>query len=239
MSISHSNDFSAAGLEKGRTSQKLRTRRALLETAAAMIAKGLRPTVTEVADAAEVSRRTAYRYFPTQVKLMTEAALDAAPSGSTTGAIEARVDALVEQMQRLALANEALLRTMIHETVLHASDDKQPPRGTRRVEWIEAAVHPLRARLGPAAYSRLVSALALTTGIEALLVLRDIRGLSATQAVQVSHWMARALLKQTLAERRAEQRKARDKKAKEHRHRAPDGRAPDYSGAFPASHSRA
>jgi len=107
--MSKSNDFSAAGLRKGRANQKLRTRRALLETAAAMIAKGQRPTVTEVADAAEVSRRTAYRYFPTQVKLMTEAsleglrpsmeaALDAAPSGTTTGAIEARVDALVEQM---------------------------------------------------------------------------------------------------------------------------------------------
>jgi AcrR family transcriptional regulator len=223
MSTSKPNDFSAAGLRKGRTSQKLRTRRALLETAAAMIAKGARPTVTEVADAAEVSRRTAYRYFPTQVKLMTEAALeglrpsmqaalDAAPAGTATGAIEARVDALVEQMQQLALANEALLRTMIHETVLHSPSDTQPPRGTRRVEWIEAAVQPLRARLAPAAYARLVSALALTTGIEAILVLRDIRGLSATQAVQVSHWMARALLRQSLAERRAEQRRTRDKR---------------------------
>ena len=223
MSTSNSNDFSAAGLSKGRASQKLRTRRTLLETAAAMIAKGQRPTVTEVADAAEVSRRTAYRYFPTQVKLMTEAALeglrpsmeaalDAAPSGTTTGAIEARVDALVEQMQHLALANEALLRTMIHETVLHSPGDTQPPRGTRRVEWIDAAIRPLRERLGTAGYARLVSALALTTGIEALLVLRDIRGLSAAQAVQVSHWMARALLKQSLADRHAEQRRARDKR---------------------------
>jgi AcrR family transcriptional regulator len=76
MSTSKSNDFSAAGLRKGRANQKLRTRRTLLETAAAMIAKGQRPTVTEVADAAEVSRRTAYRYFPTQVKLMTEASLE-------------------------------------------------------------------------------------------------------------------------------------------------------------------
>src|ERR1700744_1402438 len=225
MSTSKTNHFSAAGLSKGRTNQKQRTRRALLETAAAMIAKGGRPTVTEVADAAEISRRTAYRYFPTQVKLMTEAALeglrpamadalDAAPAGTNSDEIEARVDALVEQMQRLALANEALLRTMIHETVLHAPTDTQPPRGTRRVEWIDAAIQPLRARLSPASYARLTSALALTTGIEAILVLRDIRGLSATQAVQVSHWMARALLKQTLAERRAEQRKARDKKAK-------------------------
>ena len=225
MSTSKTNHFSAAGLSKGRTNQKQRTRRALLETAAAMIAKGGRPPVTEVADAAEISRRTAYRYFPTQVKLMTEAALeglrpamadalDAAPAGTNSDEIEARVDALVEQMQRLALANEALLRTMIHETVLHAPTDTQPPRGTRRVEWIDAAIQPLRTRLSPASYARLTSALALTTGIEAILVLRDIRGLSATQAVQVSHWMARALLKQTLAERRAEQRKARDKKAK-------------------------
>ena len=68
--------------------------------------------------------------------------------------------------------------------------------------------------LSPASYARLTSALALTTGIEALLVLRDIRGLSATQAVQVSHWMARALLKQSLAERQSEQRKARTKKTK-------------------------
>lgn len=216
---------SSAELGKGRTQQKLRTRRALLETAAAMIAKGGRPTVTEVADAAEISRRTAYRYFPTQVKLMTEAALEglrpamedalnAAPVGTSNQAIEARVDALVEQMQRLALANEALLRTMIHETVLHSPTDTQPPRGTRRVEWIDAAIQPLRSRLGPASYARLTSALALTTGIEALLVLRDIRGLSATQAVQVSHWMARALLKQSLAERQSEQRKARQKKSK-------------------------
>lgn len=224
MSTAKKND-SSAELSKGRTNQKLRTRRALLETAAALIAKGMRPTVTEVADAAEISRRTAYRYFPTQVKLMTEAALeglrpamenalDAAPAGSSSEAIEARVDTLVEQMQRLALANEALLRTMIHETVLHAPTATQPPRGTRRVEWIDAAIKPLRSRLSPAAYARLTSALALTTGIEALLVLRDIRGLSATQAVQVSHWMARALLKQSLAERQSEQRKARSKKSK-------------------------
>lgn len=210
-------------LSKGRTNQKLRTRRALLETAASLIAKGQRPTVTEVADATNISRRTAYRYFPTQVKLMTEAALeglrpamknalDAAPTGSSSEAIEARVDALVEQMQRLALANEALLRTMIHETVLHAPTDTQPPRGTRRIEWIETAIQPLRSRLSAASYARLTSALALTTGIEALLVLRDIRGLSPTQAIQVSHWMARALLKQSLAERQAELRKVRDKK---------------------------
>ena len=219
MSTNQANRYSIAGLGKGRARQKMRTRRALLSTAAQMIASGQRPTVAEVADATEVSRRTAYRYFPTQVKLMAEAALeglrptmeaalDATPEGTTTGAVESRVDALVEQMQSLALANEALLRTMIHETVLHRPGDT--PRGSRRIEWIEAAIRPLHARLGQAAYARLLSAMALTTGIEALLVLRDIRGLSAAQAMQVSRWMARALLKQSLAERKAEQRRPRN-----------------------------
>ncbi|MEP6939844.1 MAG: TetR/AcrR family transcriptional regulator [Rudaea sp.] len=224
MSTTNSNRYSHTGLQEGRGNQKLRTRRALLVTAAELIASGRRPTVAEVADAAHVSRRTAYRYFPTQLKLMAEAALEglrptmegtleSAPKGTTVGAIEARIDALVEQMQRLALSNENLLRTMIHETVLHPPGNTRPSRGTRRIEWIEAATQPLRARLGAAAHARLVSALSLTMGIEALLVLRDIRGLSAAQAVQISHWMARALLKQSLAERQAEQRRSRSKPA--------------------------
>jgi hypothetical protein len=41
------------------------------------------------------------------------------------------------------------------------------------VDWIELAVSPLKSRLGKAAYGRLVSALALITGIEALIVLRE------------------------------------------------------------------
>ncbi|MGH7668804.1 MAG: TetR family transcriptional regulator, partial [Gemmatimonadaceae bacterium] len=46
--------------------QRRRTRLALLAAAARLIAAGAAPSVAEVADAADVSRRTAYRYFPTQ-----------------------------------------------------------------------------------------------------------------------------------------------------------------------------
>ena len=96
--------------------------------------------MTEVADAAEVSRRTAYRYFPTREKLHAEAALNslrpameaaiAATSGAADGNVdvEVRVDALVVNMQRLAIENESLLRTMIHQTVL-ARPTGDPARG--------------------------------------------------------------------------------------------------------------
>ena len=46
----------------------------------------------------------------------------------------------------------------------------------------------------------LVSALTLVVGWEALIVLRDIRGLTAAEAEDVSAWMASALLERTLAE---------------------------------------
>src|SRR4051812_11174193 len=57
-------------------SKRFRTRRRLLESAARLIAEGRTPSTSEVAEAAGVSRRTAYRYFPTQEQLLVEAALE-------------------------------------------------------------------------------------------------------------------------------------------------------------------
>ena len=210
---------SAGAVAVGRSRQKLRTRRLLIETAVQLIAAGGQPSVTEVADAAGVSRRTAYRYFPTREKLHAEAALNglrpvmdaaiaaAPPSARGTADVESRVEVLVSNMQRLAIENETLLRTMIHQTVLKPRADREPSRGTRRLEWIETALGPLRPKLTAVAYERLVNAVALCTGIEALLVLRDVCGLSADESVKVSQWMARVVLQASLSERGTSRRK--------------------------------
>jgi len=203
-----------ATADAGRARQRLRTRRLLLATAARLIETGGWPTVAEVADAAEVSRRTAYRYFPTQAKMFVEAALEglrpvmeaalaATPSGATTVDLETRVDRLVVAMQRLASENEHLLRMMIHLTVLEPASGKQPRRGSRRIDWIESALQPMRARLSEGRFQRLVSALAVAAGIESLVVLRDIRGLPTQQAVDTSRWIARSLVRQALADEKA------------------------------------
>src|SRR5579872_4176513 len=60
---------------KERVGQKNRTRKALLAAADALIRNGKPPTVTDVAEAAGISRATAYRYFPTQEMLWAEVAL--------------------------------------------------------------------------------------------------------------------------------------------------------------------
>src|SRR5262245_19483752 len=57
----------------GRTAQKQRTRTALVEAARSLIEGGDTPTVEAAADAASISRTTAYRYFPNQRALLTAA----------------------------------------------------------------------------------------------------------------------------------------------------------------------
>ena len=59
------------------TGVRARTRKLLLETAMQLMQAGRVPSVTDVAEAAEVSRATAYRYFPTQAALV-QAAVDEA-----------------------------------------------------------------------------------------------------------------------------------------------------------------
>ncbi len=170
------------------------------------------PSVADVAETADVSRRTAYRYFPTQEQLLTEAALETLRPGieSSFTALddpEARVEAAVRAMQKQTELNENLLRTMIRLTVerrvdptVAPSDVKAAMRGSRRIEWIENALAPVRAQLSAARFARLVSAVSLCVGAEALIVLRDIRGLDPAGAADVCAWAAKALLRSALQE---------------------------------------
>lgn len=57
-----------------------------------------------------------------------------------------------------------------------------------------------RGRLDDEQFERLVSALALVIGWEAMVVLRDIRGLDATQERKTTVWAARALVDAMLTE---------------------------------------
>jgi AcrR family transcriptional regulator len=201
-----------------RVQQKGRTRRALLEAAVQLVTAGAQPTVAEVADAAAVSRRTAYRYFPTQEQMLVEAALEGVrgimaqaiegSDGARPGIedVEGRLDRAVKALQRSAVDNEQLLRTMIRLTISApraVASAETPPlrkRGYRRIEWIALALAPVKSKLGKRRYERLVSALAMCVGIEALIVLRDLRGLRESEAEEVSRWAARTLLRESLDE---------------------------------------
>ena len=186
-----------------REKQKTRTRRDLVAAALALLEAGGTPTVTEVADTANVSRRTAYRYFPTGEQLMTEALLEGAradverdiDAGSAEDSITTRVDRLVDALHDLTVTKEHLLRQMIRFTIDRDQiEPGVPPRPSRRLDYVEQALAPLRDQLPTGDYERLVHVMAVVIGIEARIVLRDICGLEDTQILETERWAAHALL---------------------------------------------
>jgi AcrR family transcriptional regulator len=108
----------------GRPNQRRRTRQDLLRAASEAMKSGRRPSLEEVAEAALVSRATAYRYFPSIEALLVEASLDVAfpdPERVMAGAPQAdalaRLEAADAAMDEMIQANEAALRTMLSHTV--------------------------------------------------------------------------------------------------------------------------
>jgi hypothetical protein len=74
-----------------------------------------------------------------------------------------------------------------------------PLRQGRAIAWIEEALSPLRTRLSEPELRRLVLAIRSATGIEALVWLTDIAGLSREEAGDVMRWSASALLRSALS----------------------------------------
>jgi AcrR family transcriptional regulator len=186
----------------GRERQRRRTRKAIVDAAVELLARGRDPSVAEIAEAADVSRRTVYLYFPTLEHLLADAALEASrtmvePRFELDGDAGERVEALVRAVQQGFAETEALGRTIIRLTVgagAPSPPGATPRRGYRRVEWIERALEPLHGTLPPERFERLVSALTLLIGWEAMIVLQDTRALTTAEAEEVCVWAARALL---------------------------------------------
>jgi AcrR family transcriptional regulator len=199
--------------ESGRPAQRRRTRKAIVEATMELLASGSTPTVAEIADAADVSRRTVYLHFPTLEQLLIDATLGALSQAQVDSVlrvpelsddVDARVEAMVRALQSMSPEVERLGRSLIRLTIEPEPAGTRPvgtpSRGYRRVEWIETALGPLRDELAPEAFTRLVSGLAMVVGWEPLIVQRDILGLSAEQGEELSVWAARALLHAALAE---------------------------------------
>ena len=112
--------------ETGRYRQRRRTRAAIVDATMRLVAAGTTPSVSEIADAAEVSRRTVYLYFPTLEQLLLDATLgllsqtavdDAIDAVDVTGDAEARVEAMLDAIGRLSGETLPLGRALIKLTV--------------------------------------------------------------------------------------------------------------------------
>jgi AcrR family transcriptional regulator len=192
---------------EGRASQRNRTRRAIVDATMRLIAAGGTPSIAEIAEEAQVSRRTIYMYFPTLEQLLIDATLgalsantiDSVVSGSASRDAMRRVEQLSKAVNSHSSETMHLGRALIKLTV----EADEPPAGTprrgfRRVQWIEQALEPAREQLTRAEFDRLVSALCVLIGWEPLIVLQDIRGLNEKEADHVLAFAVHAVMKAAL-----------------------------------------
>jgi AcrR family transcriptional regulator len=190
---------------------KARTRKLMLQAAIQLMQSGITPSVTEVAEAAEVSRATAYRYFPSQAALV-QAVVDEALGPilkwkSDDPDPKNRIkDLLATSMPRIdefeATFKAALKLSLDQWAQRQAGTLGSEPRFTRghRVDLLRDVTAPLKGKISPGKRERLEQALSLVFGVEVLVVLKDIWGLTASEAQGVAEWAAAALMDATLNE---------------------------------------
>src|SRR3954452_2586482 len=109
----------------GRFRQRRRTRAAIVSAAADLLRAGRTPSVNDVAEAAEVSRRTVYLYFPTVEQLLLDATLGMLSEAAVDEAIEAadsdgdateRVAAMIRALSSMSTETLALGRSLLRLT---------------------------------------------------------------------------------------------------------------------------
>lgn len=196
-----------------RANQKQRTRSAIVEAAIALLASGVRPTVSDAAAAAKVSRATAYRYFPTQESLLVEVAvsrptgpIDALLAGLPPTDASGNVAALQAATYKLMSDEEASMRMALRaylDAWFDAKEKGDPApdvREGRRMRWIDRALGPVLDGMTEVQARRLRAGLALTLGIESLVVMRDVCRFDDDEAADALQWIARVVLNAGLTE---------------------------------------
>ncbi|MDB5945575.1 MAG: TetR family transcriptional regulator [Ramlibacter sp.] len=177
----------------------------LVDTAMELIQQiGHIPSVAEVAVRSNVSRATAYRYFPSRSALITTV-IDASlgpvrqlAQDSKGGRERVRelfmstfprfkeFEPQLRAAAQLALEQWALERAGLLE--------EEPYRRGHRIRILEHAIAPLAPGLPAAVRNRLHRALSVIYGIEAYVILRDIWGEGDRELERTVLWMADALI---------------------------------------------
>lgn len=193
--------------DRGRTNQRLRTRKDLLDAGLRLSAGGRQPGLDEIAAEAKVSRATAYRYFSSAEALLVEASADMSfPdlarlfSGQETASAVDRLVRLDRATAAMIRDHEPAIRALVASSMQQAlKGGEVPVRQNRRTPAIAAALEPARPQISPEAYAMLEKALALVIGTEAMIVCKDVLGLAERDAAQVRRWAIEALVEKAAA----------------------------------------
>ena len=112
------------------------------------------------------------------------------------------MDAVVRADHALVIKHEKAFRTALRAMLApHTGDASEVPRRPgNRLHYIAEALAPVQTQLGIERLERLVMALSLCVGMESIMVMEDICGLTPAAAETVKRWATAALLEAALNE---------------------------------------
>ena len=184
-------------IQTGRINQKLETRGKILESAKQLVGQGIDFNLEDVANKAEISRATIYRYYPNVEILSYEVGIDLGTK-SPEDIIEDLKDRSLHDMilgiqdyyNEHAVSNENAFRKYLSAVLTSASEKK---RGARRNKTLQLAL--MKSKLSPKEKKDMVYLLAILMGIEPLIVAKDVSGLDNKEFKELMSWGMKLLLK--------------------------------------------
>lgn len=188
-------------LNQGRVGQKLKTRTRILQAAKKLMRKKERITLEDIAESAEVSRATIYRYFSNVDILVTEASLDihhTTPEDLSSDLegldLEDKILELQTHYNSLAQRHETSFRRYLSAVLNESIVSKRKIRGSRRIDALNLSLAEYRKVLNKEDFEHLINLLALLMGIDALLVTKDVCSLNNAQSDQMLKWAIKQIL---------------------------------------------
>ncbi|MDO6584686.1 TetR/AcrR family transcriptional regulator [Salipiger sp. 1_MG-2023] len=187
-----------------RSSQRARTRQAILDGARELLLEGKPVTVAAAAAKNGVSKATSYRYFSTPDVLVAEAVLDIAvkPYEAVVGDqpdLRGKLKAICLYFLDLALENETGFRQFLAAALRDwQAQSHATARGARRISMFRRALSEHDTGLPDDQTEMLVRGLSAATGMEAMIALVDVAGSTPDQAREAVGFMVDAMLDRLL-----------------------------------------
>ncbi|MHA1554807.1 MAG: TetR/AcrR family transcriptional regulator [Alphaproteobacteria bacterium] len=197
--------------DPGEKGPRARMKKVLLAQAMDLMQQSTIPSISDVAAAAQVSRATAYRYFPSQAAMIQEAVLEALGPVLSWESDSPDAEERIEDLLTFAIPRVAQYEATHRGALWLAIDqwarsrpggpgvEDRIARGSRRRLLVDALA-PLQGQLSEQHLDRLTQGLSLIFGIEALVVLRDIWDLDDGSIQDVIVWTASAMVQKAIRE---------------------------------------
>jgi AcrR family transcriptional regulator len=200
--VYHEN-MATSDIATGRSQQKSRTRNALVQAAHDLLAEGQLPSVESVARAAGISRTTAYRYFSSSEDLVRathpEVELTSLLGDNAPSSVRERLDVVLAGHFSIIRKWEPELRASLAAS-LRPGAELPALRQGRAVGWIREALSPLDSDLTATQRHDLAVRIRSVAGIESLVWLVDVAGLSRKRAFEVMRDNAHLVLASATAD---------------------------------------